>query len=98
MLKALSITAALVFTSMSAVAIAEPAASASFVHDGQTYTYSVEQKANTRVIRGTAEKSGKPFVLYVSAKKVTGTVDGRYVSFSRSDVKTLADDIQVASR
>lgn len=98
MLKSLSITAALALTLVSNVSIAAPAPSTSFVHDGQTYTYSVEQKGNSRIIRGVVEKSGKEFVLYVSDKKVIGTVDGRQVSFFRSEVKTLASEIQVASR
>ncbi len=98
MFKSVSITVALALTCVSNVAISAPAPTTTFVHDGQTYTYSVEQKANSRVIRGTVGKSGEPFILYVSEKTVTGTVNGRPVSFARSEVKKLAKDVQVASR
>jgi hypothetical protein len=98
MLKILLTTATLALATVSAVAIAAPAETMSFVHDGETYNYSVEKKANSRVIRGTVGKPGKPFVLYVTDKKVRGTVDGRYVSFARSEVKSFGDDIPIASR
>jgi hypothetical protein len=97
MFKSVSITAALVLASISGTAIAAPAPT-TFVHDGQTYTYTVEHKANSRVIRGTVGSAAEPFVLYVSAKKVSGTVNGRPVSFARSEVKPVAKEVLVASR
>lgn len=98
MFKLLSITGALTLASVSTATLAAPSRSVSFVHDGETYKYSIEKKANTRVIRGSTKKSGKPFVLYVTGNKVSGTVDGRYVSFPLSEVKSLAGDTQLASR
>lgn len=96
MFKSVSLVFAL--TSLSTAAIAAPAPATTFVHGGQTYTYSVEHKPNSRIIRGTVGKTGEPFVLYVTERKVTGTVNGRPVSFARSEVKSLAKEIQVASR
>ena len=96
MFKSVSLVFAL--TSLSAAAIAAPAPARTFVHDGQTYTYSVEHKPNSRVIRRTVGKTSEPFVLYVTEKKVTGTVNGSPVSFARSRVKSLATETQIASR
>lgn len=98
MLKSLLIVASLATVGISSAAISAPAETQTFVHDGVTYTYSVEQKANSRVLRGTAGKSGEPFVLYVTDRKISGTVNGRYVSFTPSDVKPLVKNTQVASR
>lgn len=98
MLKSLSVVAAVATASFSSVAMSAPAETQTFVHDGVTYTYSVEQKANSRVLRGTSGKSGEPFVLYVTDRKITGTVNGRYVSFLPSEVKPLVKNMQVASR
>lgn len=98
MLKTPSITAAFALATISTAAIASPAETHSFVHDGESYSYSIEQKANTRVIRGKVDKTGQSFVLYVGDRRVTGTVNGRPVSFERSEVKKLAPKVQVASR
>ena len=94
MFKSVSLVFAL--TSLSAAAIAAPVPATTFVHDGQTY--SVEQKPNSRIIRGTVGKTSEPFVLYVTEKKVTGTVNGSPVSFARSRVKSLVTETQIASR
>lgn len=72
---------------------AENAKTHNFVYDGQSYTYSIEQTSNARLLRGTHDRTGKPFVLRVTDTKVTGTVGGQYVSFKRSDVKPIARDI-----
>lgn len=98
MLKTSSIIAAFTLATISTAAIASPTETHSFDYDGKSYTYSVEQKANARIIRGKVEKTGESFVLYVGDRRVTGTVDGRPVSFERSEVKKLAPKVQVASR
>jgi hypothetical protein len=98
MLKSIFIVVSLATAGISSAAISVPNETQAFVHDGVTYTYTVEQKANSRVLRGIAGKSGEPFVLYVSDRKITGTVNGHYVSFKPSEVKPLVPNTQVASR
>ncbi len=83
-----------------AAAFAEPSAPVSFTHQGATYNYTVEQKAEKRIIRGQETVSGSQFTLFVGKSKVTGFVDGRPVSFPLTAVKPLRGtvDVAVASR
>jgi len=73
-------------------------APATFTRDGVTYTYTVEQIGNRRVIEGQATP-GAPFRLVVSRNQVTGQANGVPVSFR---VKPVADeapsDLAIASR
>lgn len=78
MLKTLSILIA-------AAAITTPALAETMVHKGKTYTYSVEQRGNLRLISG-EDSEHRPFSLRVSNRWVDGTVDGSPVSFSTRDV------------
>jgi hypothetical protein len=70
----------------------------SFSHDGERYIYQVETKGDVKIIRGTTERTARDFVLYVSAKKVTGTVDNQYVSFPISEVKLAQKELILATR
>jgi hypothetical protein len=78
---------------------AKPApAISSFTHEGERYVYAVEIKGDLKIIRGTTERTGRDFVLYVSDKKVTGTVDNQYVSFPLSAIKEAKSELAIASR
>ena len=61
----------------------------SFSYKGSTYTYSVEEKGDLRILRGTADKGRVPFVLKISKSGVSGSYDGQPVEFSLNDVKPL---------
>lgn len=100
MTKMTFITAAALALVPATAALAEPSAPISFDHQGYSYTYTVDQKADTRIIRGVVTNTGKPFTLYVAKSRVSGFVDGQPVSFPLSAVKPLHGtvDVTVASR
>ncbi len=61
-----------------------------FEHEGATYSYTVTQIGDTRVISGVEERTGKPFTLRVGQHRVRGTVGSQQVSFALRDVEPLA--------
>lgn len=77
-----------------AAAIATPALADTFVHEGTTYFYSVEQRGNIRVISG-EDSDHRAFTLRVSRNWVDGTVNGGLVSFSTRDVVRLKPQVTV---
>jgi hypothetical protein len=94
MLKTLSILIA-------ATAIATPAFAETFVHEGTTYSYSVEERGAVKLITGEDITSHKPFTLTVKNGWVYGYVDGNPVSFSTRDVirvKGQPTSTEVAAR
>lgn len=94
MLKTLSILIA-------ASALASPALAETFVHDGVTYVYSVEQRGAVKIITGEDANTRKPFKLVVRNGRVQGTVGNMPVSFSTRDVVRVnprAISTEVASR
>ena len=97
MIKFSTILAAGILALNATVAMAAPAPT-TLEHQGVRYTYTVEQNGEGRTIRGTTNTSSKPFVLYVSKRTVTGTVDGNPVEFSLRDVKRLRGVVEVAAR
>jgi hypothetical protein len=78
-----------------ALANAEPVAPITISHDGHTYTYTVEHKGASRVIRGTEVATGEPFTLYVGKVWVGGTANGQSVSFPLSSIKPLKGIVTV---
>lgn len=60
-----------------------------FEHEGATYSYTVKQVGDTRVISGVEERTGKPFTLRVGSHRVRGTVGSQQVSFALRDVEPL---------
>lgn len=60
----------------------------SFKHDGSSYTYTVTDLGEAKLIRGTTE-DGTPFRLIVRETSVRGTYNGNRVSFDRAEVKPL---------
>ena len=60
-----------------------------FEHEGATYSYTVTQVGDTRVIHGVEERTGKPFTLRVGSHRVRGTVGSQQVSFTLRDVEPL---------
>jgi hypothetical protein len=70
----------------------------SFVHEGTTYTYSVDQKKGYRVLRGVFGKGYRPFNLTVTEKHVSGTVDGSSVAFRLDEVRPLRGTVTIATR
>ncbi|HWW56176.1 MAG TPA: hypothetical protein VN047_04715 [Sphingopyxis sp.] len=70
-------------------ALAKDEAVKRFEHDGATYSYTVTQVGDTRVISGVEERTGKPFTLRVGQHRVRGTVGSQQVSFTLRDVEPL---------
>jgi hypothetical protein len=97
MIKFSTILAAGILALNATVAMAAPDVT-TMEHQGVRYTYTVEQNGEGRTIRGTTNTSTKPFVLYVSKRTVTGTIDGNPVEFSLRDVKRLRGVVEVAAR
>jgi hypothetical protein len=73
------------------VVVAE-AAPQRFTHDGKSYSYTVENRGDYRLIRGVEENSRKPFVLRVGESRVRGTMGSNNVNFPLKDVKPLVAD------
>jgi redox-regulated HSP33 family molecular chaperone len=94
MLKTLSILIA-------ATLVATPALAETLVHDGKTYTYTVEQRGKVQLITGEETTDRRAFTLKVRNGWVEGVVDGNPVSFSTRDVirlKPKATATEVAAR
>lgn len=70
-------------------ALAKDEAVKRFEHDGATYSYTVTQVGDMRVINGVEERTGKPFTLRVGQHRVRGTVGSQQVSFTLRDVAPL---------
>jgi hypothetical protein len=87
MLKRLSVLIAV-------ASITTPAFAETFVHKGITYTYSVEQRGQIRLISG-QDSENRRFTLRVSKKWVDGTVNGNAVSFSTRDVVRIKPEVTV---
>lgn len=80
-----------------APAFAEAAAqSDTFVHEGVEYTYTTEDLGDKVLVKGTSDDGAK-YTLIVSDKRVHGTMNGRPVSFSRSQVKPFGT-VEMAQR
>lgn len=73
------------------VVVAE-AAPQRFTHEGKSYSYTVEDRGDHRVIRGVQENNNKLFHLRVGESHVRGTVNGHPVSFPLNQVKPLVAD------
>jgi hypothetical protein len=73
-----------------AIAHAEEPATQRFEHKGSTYSYTVTQVGDVRVISGIEERTGKPFTLRVGQHRVRGTVGSQQVSFPLRNVEPLA--------
>ncbi len=69
------------------VALAKDAPTNRFEHEGKTYSYTVKQVGDTRVISGVEERTGKPFTLRVGQRRVRGTVGSQQVNFALRDVE-----------
>jgi len=74
----------------SSVAFAKDAPTSRFEHEGVTYSYTVTQIGDTRVINGVEERTGKPFTLRIGQRRVRGTVGSQQVSFALREVEPLA--------
>jgi hypothetical protein len=94
MLKTISILTA-------ALATSTPALAETFVHNGTTYVYAIQQRGNVKTIKGQDATMRRPFTLHVRNGWVEGVVDGNPVSFSTRDVvrlKTQSISTEVAAR
>lgn len=81
--------AAIAFLAAPAAFAAEDGA---FSHKGVQYSYTSEDAAGEKVIKGTAYAGKVPFELHVRKKTVTGTFNHQPVEFRLSDVKKLGFD------
>jgi hypothetical protein len=77
------------FAAAPAIAHAEESATQRFEHKGSSYSYTVTQVGDVRVINGVEERTGKPFTLRVGQHRVRGTVGSQQVSFPLRDVEPL---------
>jgi hypothetical protein len=80
------------------IAHAEEPATQRFEHGGSSYSYTVTQVGDVRVISGVEERTGKPFSLRVGTHRVRGTVGSQQVSFALRDVEPLTKATTLASR
>ncbi len=90
------------FIALAALAtFSQPALAETFTRDGSTYTYTVEHRGKTMLISGQVEDTREPFRFRVTGERVTGSVNGRWVSFSTRDVvrsKPAAQASVIAAR
>lgn len=73
------------------VVVAE-AAPQRFTHEGKSYSYTVEDRGDYRLIRGVEENSRKSFVLRVGESRVRGTMGSNNVNFPLKDVQPMVAD------
>jgi hypothetical protein len=97
MMKSMFFAATIATTALPNLAYAAPPKSSTFVHDGQTYVYTVEVKGDYRILRGKVEPTGEKFELRVSDKWVKGDVGGKPVSFSVASVKRRSPAVNIAA-
>ncbi len=64
-----------------------------FTNKGVDYSYTTEDKAGDKIVRGTAYAGKVPFELHIHKKTVTGTFNNKPVEFELSDVKKLGLDL-----
>jgi hypothetical protein len=88
-MKKFFLPAVALFASAPAIAHADEPATQRFEHKGSSYSYTVTQVGDVRVISGVEERTGKPFTLRVGANRVRGTVGSQQVSFALRDVEPL---------
>lgn len=69
-----------IVTLAATAAIAEKPETRSFERNGVTYEYSATEVDGKTILRGTTD-GRLPFKLVVNGSRVSGTVDGKYVSF-----------------
>lgn len=72
-----------------------------FTRDGSTYEYTVEHQGKTMLISGRVVDTKEPFRFRVTGERVTGSIAGRWVSFSTRDVvasKPAAQATEIAAR
>lgn len=87
-MKKIILSALAVFAVYPAVANAE-APENRFEHEGKTYSYTVKDFGDYRVISGVEEGSRKPFRLRVGESRVRGTIGSQSVNFPLRDVQPL---------
>ena len=68
-----------------------------FEHEGRTYSYTVKERGDYRVISGVEEGSRKPFRLRVGESRVRGTIGAQTVNFPLKEVKPLVADAKSKS-
>lgn len=59
----------------------------SFVHEGITYVYKVENKGSAQIIKGKAYPSNTPFTIRVNDEKVTGNYGSQAIRFKVAEAK-----------
>lgn len=93
-------TLALAPLSLTAPARADAPETVSFERDGVAYSYTVTERGNVTVLRGTAEEGSTktPFTLRVRNGHVRGQVGASSISFPLSSVSPSASDAVIASR
>ena len=93
MIKTTLLTATLLAVAAPSLALAADNAATQFNHKGVDYSYTSEDKAGDRVVRGTAYAGKVPFELHIHKKTVTGTFNNKPVEFDLADVKKLGIDV-----
>jgi hypothetical protein len=90
MTKTLFASAALLLVTAAPAFADEKPAELTFQRDGETYVYTKTEKAG-RVILDGRFPTGDRFRLIVRGNDVTGTVEGKYVSFSVPQTRAKAN-------
>jgi hypothetical protein len=92
MIKTSLIAATLLVAAAPTLAFAAAEDAGQFTHKGVDYSYTTEDKAGDKIVRGTAYAGKVPFELHIHKKTVTGTFNNKPVEFELSDVKKLGLD------
>jgi hypothetical protein len=95
MFKTVSIFAAAMISVAPALAETAPSNPVTFRHGGNTYTYTIIQKSNYRVIEGMVVNTRTPFSLNVGPKNVWGSYNGSDIGFPLTSVKSMTGIVVV---
>ena len=98
MRRSILVIASFLVSAAPSIASAKSDEQTTFTYKNTTYTYSVEQKRNFRIIRGHTDRGDKYFVFRVTPTMVTGQFDQNPVSFEISEVRPNLLITEVASR
>jgi hypothetical protein len=93
MIKFALLAATLIASATPSLALAAGNETGQFTNKGVDYSYTTEDKAGDKIVRGTAYAGKVPFELHIHKKTVTGTFNNKPVEFELSDVKKLGLDL-----
>lgn len=89
-MRMLFISVAAAAFSLATPALAKAGEQKSFEYEGSTYTYTVENKGDAKVVKGVAYPQGQRFSLIVRGDRVRGMFNGQEIAFKVDDAKSIA--------